>query len=246
MRSIRDSKKGFTLIELLVVIAIIAILAAILFPVFAKAREKARQASCESNEKQLGIGILQYVQDYNENFPGGTAGTGTGWAGQIYLYEKSTGVYKCPSGGATDTLSYAFNSDLIPSASTGIAQAAMTSPVRTIVLFETINDSTTLESITSDTLSAAGNGGTFITPLSGAKYDTGTMLGMTATPNNTYGRHTNGTNFLMGDGHVKWFQPGQVSSGINATTSATPVASGSAASTDYTGNAAIGATFSYF
>ena len=62
-------RKGFTLIELLVVIAIIAILAAILFPVFARAREKARQASCQSNLKQLGLGILMYVQDYDERFP---------------------------------------------------------------------------------------------------------------------------------------------------------------------------------
>lgn len=63
------SIKGFTLIELLVVIAIIAILAAILFPVFAKVREKARQISCLSNEKQIGLGILQYVQDNDETFP---------------------------------------------------------------------------------------------------------------------------------------------------------------------------------
>lgn len=62
-------RKGFTLIELLVVIAIIAILAAILFPVFARAREKARQASCVSNLKQLSLGLLMYVQDYDEQFP---------------------------------------------------------------------------------------------------------------------------------------------------------------------------------
>ena len=61
--------KGFTLIELLVVIAIIAILAAILFPVFAQAREKARQTSCLSNQKQIGLGIMQYVQDYDETYP---------------------------------------------------------------------------------------------------------------------------------------------------------------------------------
>ena len=62
-------KKAFTLIELLVVIAIIAILAAILFPVFAQAREKARQTSCLSNLKQIGLGLMMYTQDYDETYP---------------------------------------------------------------------------------------------------------------------------------------------------------------------------------
>jgi len=66
---LQKSRKGFTLIELLVVIAIIAILAAILFPVFAKVREKARQTTCVNNEKQIGIAVLQYVQDYDECYP---------------------------------------------------------------------------------------------------------------------------------------------------------------------------------
>src|SRR5512137_1152715 len=62
-------RRAFTLIELLVVIAIIAILAAILFPVFAKAREKARQSSCQSNLKQIGLAFMQYAQDYDEQYP---------------------------------------------------------------------------------------------------------------------------------------------------------------------------------
>ncbi len=69
MRTLTSTRRGFTLIELLVVIAIIAILAAILFPVFAQAREKARAITCISNEKQMGLGVLQYIQDNNETFP---------------------------------------------------------------------------------------------------------------------------------------------------------------------------------
>src|SRR5262249_38734327 len=67
--SMRNKKSAFTLIELLVVIAIIAILAAILFPVFAQAREKARSISCLSNNKQVSLGVLMYVQDYDETYP---------------------------------------------------------------------------------------------------------------------------------------------------------------------------------
>ena len=98
-------RKGFTLIELLVVIAIIAILAAILFPVFAKVREKARQASCASNEQQLGLGVIQYIQDYDEHFPVvwdnrhnlGAGETDINWGQEIYPYVKSLQVYVCPS-----------------------------------------------------------------------------------------------------------------------------------------------------
>ena len=87
--------QGFTLIELLVVIAIIAILASILFPVFARARENARRTSCSSNLKQIGLGILQYVQDYDELYPRRTIGPGGGngatWANitQPYLKEHT-------------------------------------------------------------------------------------------------------------------------------------------------------------
>ncbi|MCD6351806.1 MAG: DUF1559 domain-containing protein [Armatimonadetes bacterium] len=96
-------KRGFTLIELLVVIAIIAILAAILFPVFARAREKARQASCLSNCKQLGLGMLMYIQDYDERFPvWNRYEPQTLWPlappAAIYPYVKNTDLYVCPSG----------------------------------------------------------------------------------------------------------------------------------------------------
>ena len=96
-------KRAFTLIELLVVIAIIAILAAILFPVFARARENARRASCQSNLKQLALGLIAYVQDYDELLPlalgnGVTTGdAGYGWAGSTQPYLKSIQILQCPS-----------------------------------------------------------------------------------------------------------------------------------------------------
>jgi prepilin-type N-terminal cleavage/methylation domain-containing protein/prepilin-type processing-associated H-X9-DG protein len=93
-------KKGFTLIELLVVIAIIAILAAILFPVFAAAREKAKSITCTSNQKQIGLALMQYVQDYDETWPAWDRGvnnvTDKFWQFQVQPYLKSTGVWMCP------------------------------------------------------------------------------------------------------------------------------------------------------
>ena len=100
-------QEGFTLIELLVVIAIIAILAAILFPVFAQAREKARQSACMSNMKQLSLAVIQYSQDYDEAFPNGLQ---DGWYAQTWSYNvqpyiKSVAVFRCPSD---------FGADLVP------------------------------------------------------------------------------------------------------------------------------------
>ncbi len=101
---------AFTLIELLVVIAVIAILAAVLFPVFATAREKARQSSYASNMKQLGLGIIQYTQDYDETMPSMNVFDSShgnweqySWREMIYLYVKSAQVYTCPTNASTQT-----------------------------------------------------------------------------------------------------------------------------------------------
>lgn len=102
-------RRGFTLIELLVVIAIIAILAAILFPVFAKVREKARQITCLSNEKQMGVGMMMYTQDYDETYFRCEDGAFTQWYTMVMPYIKNGsqgnpgfyygvgGIWQCPS-----------------------------------------------------------------------------------------------------------------------------------------------------
>ena len=98
-------RSGFTLVELLVVIAIIALLAAILFPVFARSRENARRAACQSNLKQIGMALMQYAQDYDERMPAldnfdNDGGLGAGqhfWMETLQPYVKSTQVFQCPS-----------------------------------------------------------------------------------------------------------------------------------------------------
>src|SRR4051812_35148627 len=96
----RLCRNAFTLIELLVVIAIIAILAAILFPVFASAREKARQSSCANNMRQMGLAQMSYVEDYDSTMQPGYSGSvnvETVWAELLYPYTRNTNIFNCPS-----------------------------------------------------------------------------------------------------------------------------------------------------
>ena len=206
------TRTGFTLIELLVVIAIIAILAAILFPVFAKAREKARQTSCASNEKQLGLGIMQYVQDNDETLPyrkfnGVPSMSNTNWKTYIEPYVKSKGVYICPSNTSSSADSdnspiprgYAVNAwdtkffvdpiqpfvDCDPTfyCVSPVSLASLTQPSQTVGILE-----------------FAGSFPDY--------HVTSTFLNFFNSPgSNLFAGHTGRGNFLFLDGHVKAMKP---------------------------------------
>jgi prepilin-type N-terminal cleavage/methylation domain-containing protein/prepilin-type processing-associated H-X9-DG protein len=203
-------QRGFTLIELLVVIAIIAILAAILFPVFARARENARRASCQSNMKQMTLGMMQYIQDYDEKF--GFSGCGCGdfstaapvgsstrscgtadaasWATMVQPYVKSTQIFKCPSDsrGATYTNSYGPNALLGGSATTYVIApkhtAEVAAPALTVMWHEADYSGVTYNTIQCHIYWARA-----ITE--------GDI---------SHDRHLEGTNFSFVDGHVKWYK----------------------------------------
>ncbi|MHB8997362.1 MAG: DUF1559 family PulG-like putative transporter [Armatimonadota bacterium] len=195
-------RKGFTLIELLVVIAIIAILAAILFPVFAKAREKARQASCTSNLKQIALALRMYAQDYDETNlprrPSATAPTSQFWYGVIQPYVKNTQVNQCPSypwnGGwcascdpcrPNNTRSYDMcNGGSLPNMSTGPRESLVMYPAQTINVFEAYCEYTA-------------------SPIT-VNYSVGWWL--QRPPTTAVWRHNDGINAAYVDGHVKWIK----------------------------------------
>lgn len=211
----KRANRGFTLIELLVVIAIIAILAAILFPVFAKAREKARQASCASNVKQLMVGVLMYTQDYDEMLPtqwtdmngNGTPDTGVDgtWRSKVTPYVKNPQIFQCPSNRMTNTFDGRSNDHGMnggygpndvhyaagaPDPPTGQALAAIQDSSKCVFLGE----------LTAGWAFSYDPGGSPGDNAHGLIYG-GTASVQTAVP------HNGGSNFGFVDGHVKWLKP---------------------------------------
>ncbi len=229
----KSHKHAFTLIELLVVIAIIAILAAILFPVFARARENARRTSCMSNLKQLGLASMQYTQDYDEKYcraigwqtvqptaAEGGAWSNFGawhWAHLLYPYTKSMQLVICPSGDSATIAQpyaghYGANYNIMNWTSSGavntpaeVSLAQVQSPASTYLLMDG-------GSYTLNASSAIMPGGSFFY-MSGACGPTGTsqnaypLTGFNLSDCQT-GRHLGGSNVAYADGHVKW-QPYQ-------------------------------------
>jgi prepilin-type N-terminal cleavage/methylation domain-containing protein/prepilin-type processing-associated H-X9-DG protein len=202
-----SKQRGFTLIELLVVIAIIAILAAILFPVFARAREKARQASCQSNLKQIGLAAQMYAQDYDERYcPNslvapphanefhGAGGLRTWWYELLNPYIKNTQVWICPSmtpdyrtcgcgpeGEPRWITGYGQNCDWrsIPKPTDGAPMAQYPVPATTVYA----SDANCVVVRTDQTSAYPAPNGTCPT---------------------TFSPHNDGKNHLYMDGHVKW------------------------------------------
>lgn len=214
----KAARRAFTLIELLVVIAIIAILAAILFPVFAKAREKARQTACLSNLKQIGTSIMMYVQDYDETYPvNGTDLSNRGaygrqcnsWRTLIFPYVKNTDVFKCTSNPDNEALTLDNNSvDSPPPAffvsyncngqtvlsQAGVAESDLKLPATTIAILEAY-------------VGPAGQKAAITEHLN---YD------FSEHQDDLFAGHSGFTNYLFADGHAKSLRPSMTLQGTTS------------------------------
>lgn len=228
MSALHRPKRAFTLIELLVVIAIIALLAAILFPVFARARENARRASCQSNLKQMGLSIMQYTQDYDEALPYlALAGTSAGtfrndlqiWADMIQPYTKSLQIFRCPSNtncntplgasvptGATMRMSYGGTTNTFASdnpqtfAFAADAGSAFNKPPTKLSEFSNTAETFMVGEIQDST---------------SVIYGYGLTVPATAEVRVAGKTHFDGSNWLYADGHVKYLNLNTIYSNSN-------------------------------
>jgi prepilin-type processing-associated H-X9-DG protein/prepilin-type N-terminal cleavage/methylation domain-containing protein len=237
MRSGRR-ETGFTLVELLFVIAIIAILSALLFPVFHQAREQARRATCQSNLKQIGVAFFAYLQDWDDVYPSGLTPVpaphyGVGWVGALLPYCKTMDVYRCRSDyarGGGYWMSYAYNVNIGGGntgggfTGTGAPMASFQGTASTVLLFEVNSRGIRLDPQQGMELGgdapnvnspSGGFGPVYSRPNFGvgdAEYATGWLsslpLRLGSSP-----RHAGGANYAYADGHVRYLEPQMVSYG---------------------------------
>lgn len=223
-RVLTERQRAFTLIELLVVIAIISILAAILFPVFARARESARRASCMSNMKQIGLAIMMYTQDYDEmlvsyKYPPYVHGDpgGYGWQAALFPYVNSSQLWICPSASKFEACNGAhsplyFTKDSLGSGSYGYNYAFLGNYSRPDGTHNILEDVSLAEvekpseTVMSAEITAAMGSGPAYYPTS---WDNAapSSCGPSATLGDQNAKwHFDGTNIVFVDGHVKWMK----------------------------------------
>lgn len=235
-----EKRSGFTLIELLVVIAIIAILAAILFPVFARARENARRTSCMSNLKQIGLGVLQYCQDYDETYPrnwgdgvalqtdpgapgyklltrdqaaANPAGRFLSWMDFIYPYVKSTQLFVCPSATSNSTApSYGYSGAIGGYFKHSYTGATYVAARPAATMAELKRPAEGIMVVDYNSLYGWAAGATDVP---------GFARSTVASTNQLVAPHLDGGSFCYADGHVKW-QPRTKIAGVAANTTACP------------------------
>ena len=203
-------------------------LAAILFPVFARARENARRSSCQSNLKQVALGVLQYTQDYDEDFPLAVVSTTSpqvppvGWADAIQPYLKSTQIYQCPSEPTppTDNPVQPVPYVSTPSYTDYWYNCNLSAPSDTATGFNTSVSLSAAANPTLTVLNGDGSGGSGAYRCSGASSNGDNNTGSPSTGGSGYvttaavvARHLDGINLSFVDGHVKWYKANGAASG---------------------------------